>query len=411
MSTRSNAFRKEILNGETLIKEGEVGESAYLIESGHFEILIGKGKTSSRINTAGPGTIIGEMALIDDLPRTATVRAITDCVVIEVNRAEFSRRLHDVDAVLEMIMKVILKRYRETLSLLKPAGYKNPPARKVAVVEKEDIAALDAFDEIMKITDIKNALKNDEFILYFQPIVCAKSEKIAGFEALMRWQHPEKGLLFPDSFIMLAETSELISEMTLFALDYVCKAMQTFKQKMNKKYIVPEDDFFVSVNFSVKDLSDETLFDKINETLKKYDVKPGQIHFEVVESLLMEEPEKAKETLTKCQELGLHISIDDFGTGYSSLSYLHSFPFNLLKIDKSFVSKMLHDESSLVLVKAIITLAKSLNMEIIAEGVEYVEELMMLKQHEVDFIQGYCYAKPVPFETACEYLSSGLPLS
>ena len=390
-STHELSFSQEIIpKGIKIIHQGEKGDCAYLIESGQLEVTVKRGSENYHINTLGEGEIVGEMAMIDSLPRTATVTALTDCRVIKIKRDEFSQRLTHIDPVLKQVMQVILVRYRECIQAKEN--------RNDCKTESQN-STNEAFGSIKQAVEIKNALKNDEFIFHYQPIVCAKSENIVGFETLIRWDRPEIGLVFPDQFILVAEATGLVSEMTVLAFENACKVLKRLK---DDSLLI--DNFFISVNFSAKDISDKFVLDRMAELVSEYNIQLGQIHLEIVESLLIEKPKIARQTLIGLKDLGLHISIDDFGTGYSSLSYLHSFPFDFLKIDRSFVSKMLGDKNSFVLVKSIVALARNLDLQVIAEGVETLTEVQTIREVGADYIQGYYYSKPLPYNEAINFI-------
>ena len=224
----------------------------------------------------------------------------------------------------------------------------------------------------------------------------------------MRWFHPDKGMISPAAFIPIAEQSGLIIDMSSWALEEACMASHRFNQSIEKKSNA-HDNLYVSVNFSVRDFNSPNVFDRIKDTFEKTQTPTQNIHLEVTESLLVEKPDIAKETLEKCQDLGISISIDDFGTGYSSLSYLHAFPINTLKIDRSFIMSMLNKENSLTLVKSIIGLAQNLSMNVIAEGIEYEEEASTLLNLNCQKCQGYWFGKPMPEDEAIAFIKEWSP--
>jgi EAL domain-containing protein (putative c-di-GMP-specific phosphodiesterase class I) len=187
-----------------------------------------------------------------------------------------------------------------------------------------------------------------------------------------------------------------------------CDAVKKLQQAANPA-LMTSRPLFVSVNFSVKDFSEGGFFNQIQTILHEHDTGASQIHLEITESLLMEAPGAAKEALEKCRQHGIHISIDDFGTGYSSLGYLHHFPIDTLKIDQSFIRSMNSAPSSLVLVKAIIGLARNLNMKVIAEGIETEQEASIIRDLGCEECQGFWFAKPLPLEDALKFIQSWTP--
>ncbi len=387
--------------GEYIIRQGDSGDTAYILEKGQVEILIKKedGKTKS-IGTRGPGSIIGEMAIIDNEPRTASIRAMENCNVLEISRQDFHRRLDNADPILQTIMQVILTRYRDTLARIDEIsdkkGFPSPEE-----VEREFALEQDAVESLKIANEFKEALDHGELALFYQPIIDMKSNDITGFEALMRWNHPERGFIPPDVFIPIAEETGLIVKASLWALNEACKGLKRIEHKTGWK-----DCLTMSVNFSSTDFATEDFVENVYNTLSKTDVAANQLILEITERILMQQPETARETLEMCQKAGMHIAIDDFGTGYSSLSYLHSFPIDILKIDRSFVVDMFKNEKNIELIRSIIGLGKNLKMNIVAEGVENKEEVDTLKFLGCDRAQGYYFAKPMAEDEVIKLLKS-----
>lgn len=386
----SEKSKKIFETGETLMRQGEIGNNAYIIEDGKVEIRIQRpGGHDIVVGTRSAGSIIGEMSLIDNAPRTATICAIEKCSVLEITKDDFSRRLDNADPVLRMAIQVILTRYRDTLTRADIRKEQNhwPMAESV---EREYLEQTDAVEKIRIANEFKEALNSDNVTLHYQPIVGLQNGDIYGFEALMRWIHPERGFISPGIFIPIIEDNGDIVEASKWAFRESCGALKRIQGQTGY-----HNSLHMSVNFSSTDFSSEDFVENIYNTISETDVQAEQIHLEITERLLMNQPEQAKETLNICRKAGMNISIDDFGTGYSSLSYLHAFPINTLKIDQSFVRDMHENESSLELVRSIISLGKNLNMAIVAEGVEQVEEARLLKDMGCDFAQGYYFAKPM----------------
>ncbi len=402
--------RKTFKKGEMLIHEGEQGDSAYIIEKGSVEVLVAREGKLIQIGTRSDGSIVGEMAMIDDKPRTASVRAVEDCEVLEISRDDFARRIESSDPILRMVMQVILTRYRDMLSRSQLVVKVPPPGFiKAEDLEKDDKVVDVAVNTLKVYNELHDAIKNHELKLFYQPIIDLRTGKIAGFEALARWFHPEKGMISPGIFIPVAEESGLIVDVSRWALNEACESINILSKEVNSTSCMMDEPLFISVNFSVHDFSDKDFFSHVEKIMNKNKTKPKQIHLEITESLLVEQPEIAREGLEKCQDFGIEVSIDDFGTGYSSLSYLHFFPINTLKIDQSFVRLMLEQENNYQLVKSIIALAKNLNMSVIAEGVEHREEAAVLKSLGCESCQGFWFARPQPLEDAVEFIRNWCP--
>lgn len=395
---KKSESQRSFKSGDIIMAQGEVGMSAYIIESGRVDITLkDSGGREQSIGTRGPGSMIGEMALIDKAPRTATVRAIEDCMLLEITHEDFSRRLESVDPVIRMTTQVILTRYRDTLARAAISGENRswPPAE---ALELNYASTTHAVEDIKISNELKDALKNRELFLNYQPIVSFKTGRLVGFETLMRWNHPKKGSISPNIFIPVAEKSGLIVEASRWALKESCHALKRIESRAGY-----EDELFMSVNFSSHDFASENFVETIYSIISETDVPIELVHLEITERLLMDQPDNARQTLEMCSKAGLGISIDDFGTGYSSLSYLHYFPIDTLKIDRSFIKDMLKNDSSRQLVKSIIALGKNLNLDIVAEGVETKDEAKVLKDMGCDLAQGYYFAKPLGEAEAIEF--------
>ncbi|MGH8630564.1 MAG: putative bifunctional diguanylate cyclase/phosphodiesterase, partial [Burkholderiales bacterium] len=238
--------------------------------------------------------------------------------------------------------------------------------------------------------DLRRAIERNELLLYYQPKLQIATNKVCGSEALVRWQHPLHGLLAPDEFIKLAESTGLITPLTYWVLDAA----------LGQRYAWHEEGIErpVSVNLSAQDLRDPKLLERINGSFATWGAQPDWIEFELTESALMEDPVTALETLRRLKGLDARLSIDDFGTGYSSLAYLQRLPVDALKIDQSFVTRMTSDEGSAKIVRSIIELAHNLDLTVVAEGVENQATLTQLGQLGCDIAQGYRISRPIPAE-------------
>lgn len=397
----SDKSLKNFNAGDIIMRQGDLGESAYIIEEGRVEITVRNMEGKERVvATRGAGAIIGEMSLIDSAPRTATVTAKENCALLEITKDDFSRRLDSSDPVLRMTMQVIITRYRDTLMRadIRKESDLVPAAESI---ELEYLEKTDAIDKIRMSNEFAESLSNGEICLHYQPIMNLQDGTVYGFEALMRWFHPEKGFISPGIFIPIIEDSGLIVEASKWAFREACNALKRIQGQTGY-----HNELNMSVNFSSTDFSSDDFLDNIYNTISETDVQAKNIHLEITERLLMSQPAQAKETLDLCRKAGMGISIDDFGTGYSSLSYLHAFPINTLKIDQSFVRDMHENESSRALVKSIISLGKNLDMAIVAEGVEKIEEGKILKEMGCDYAQGYYFAKPMSEENVIKCVSN-----
>ncbi|HYP01144.1 MAG TPA: EAL domain-containing protein, partial [Pyrinomonadaceae bacterium] len=244
-------------------------------------------------------------------------------------------------------------------------------------------------------TALRLAVERKEFIVYYQSIVDLETFKISGFEALVRWNHPEKGFISPGNFIPLAEETGLIVEIGEWVLRDACRQMERWQK------IFPSDPpLFVSVNLSSKQFIQSDLIQRVTQIIEETKINPEGLKLEITESAVMDDVDTATEMLKKLRALGVKLSIDDFGTGYSSLSYLHRFPIDTLKVDRSFVVNMSEDSENVEIVRTIVSLAQNLGMNVIAEGVETKEQLAALRKLGCENGQGYLFSKPVDAKSA-----------
>ncbi|HEV2800124.1 MAG TPA: EAL domain-containing protein [Pyrinomonadaceae bacterium] len=244
-------------------------------------------------------------------------------------------------------------------------------------------------------TALRLAIERQELMVYYQSIVDLETFKISGFEALVRWQHPERGFISPANFIPLAEETGLIVEIGEWVLREACRQMERWQK------IFPSDPpLFVSVNLSSKQFIQSDLIQRVTQIIQETKINPEGLKLEITESAVMDNVETATEMLKKLRALGIKLSIDDFGTGYSSLSYLHRFPIDTLKVDRSFVVNMSEDSENVEIVRTIVSLAQNLGMNVIAEGVETKEQLAALRRLGCENGQGYLFSKPVNAKAA-----------
>ncbi len=256
-----------------------------------------------------------------------------------------------------------------------------------------------AIERVVMEANFRAALKNNEFEVYYQPQINARKNKLTGMEALVRWRHPTMGMVLPAKFIALAETTGLIVELDRFVMKTAFKQfVQWYKKGLNPGVL--------ALNLAAKQLKKEDFITTLKNTINEFKVNPEWLEFEITEGQIMLDPDDAIRVLKQIGALGIGLAVDDFGTGYSSLSYLKKLPINKLKIDQSFVRDLPFDEEDSAIAKAIIVLAQSLNLKIIAEGVEKQNQKEFLVQHGCDHIQGYYYSKPLSEKEMEQYLRS-----
>ncbi|MDF1800884.1 MAG: EAL domain-containing protein [Planctomycetota bacterium] len=251
--------------------------------------------------------------------------------------------------------------------------------------------------------ELRGGIDRGEFVLHYQPLVNIESGRIASLEALVRWNHPERGLVYPDAFIGVAEQSGLISELGHAVLLEACRQNREWKDRGLP--IVP-----VAVNFSAKQFQTGNPVEGVREVLEETGLSSEYLDIELTESAIMRDPAFATDTLRRLRDLGLRIAIDDFGTGHSSLAYLKRFPITKLKIDRAFVSALMRDPKDAAICRAIISMAHNLQLKAVAEGVEETRQLEFLRHPGCDEVQGYLFAKPQDAERTERLLTGTSPL-
>jgi len=235
--------------------------------------------------------------------------------------------------------------------------------------------------------DLRSALENEQFRIHYQPITCLKTGRLAGVEALVRWQRMGE-LLLPSDFLSIAESTDLLVPLERWVLKESCMQMARWK-------LADEVPLTLNVNLCPKHYSDPNLVQEVREVLQRSGLAPQRLRLEITESALMNDTESLSKTLADIRAMNVQLHMDDFGTGYSSLSYLNRFPINSLKIDRSFVGNLGLCEETWKIVQAIVNLGKNLEMELIAEGIENIMQLRMLQTLKCDYGQGYYFAKPL----------------
>jgi EAL domain-containing protein (putative c-di-GMP-specific phosphodiesterase class I) len=251
-------------------------------------------------------------------------------------------------------------------------------------------------------TDLRFAIERNEFELFYQPIIALDTASLTGFEALVRWNHPQRGLVPPNEFIPISESTGLIIPMTVQILHAACTQVVAWQ-----KVAGSSNPLSVAVNLSGKHFAHPALVEQITTVIKETGISPQSLKLELTESAVMDNAEAAILMLKQIKETGVQISIDDFGKGYSSLSYLHRFPIDLLKVDRSFVSAMEENSENGEIVRTVIALAKALGLKVVAEGIESIHQFHQLRILGCEYGQGYLFSKPLPVKEIERLLHDG----
>ena len=254
-----------------------------------------------------------------------------------------------------------------------------------------------AVERLMTKSKLKRAFERDELLVHYQPKYNIKTGEIIGAEALVRWELPERGIILPSDFIPLAEETHLIIDIGEWVLDRVCEDFRYWQRSVSNAGRI-------SVNLSLKQLKQPNFIKRISAILRSYELSPTSLELEITETTLMEDPVRTIKLLDELYSLGLHLAIDDFGTGYSSLSALQQFPINTLKIDKSFVKNIAVNADDATIVGTIIHMGRSLQMDVVAEGVETEEQLAFLQTLDCTYVQGLLFGEPMSSDNFLEVL-------
>ncbi|TVQ10491.1 MAG: EAL domain-containing protein [Leptolyngbya sp. DLM2.Bin27] len=399
-------------NGETIFTEGSSADKAYIIESGYVEIFVGFGNESLHLNVLAPGDIFGEMGLIDASPRSASAKAIGPCRCIIVSATQVAERIESSSPLVRLLISMSLHRnraynaYLQTLAnpqmrLPSPAATEKPYTRSH---QYQQILA-----DIKLESDLRNAVVNDELFLVYQPLLNLNTAKVVGFEALLRWQCPQRGLVSPQQFIALAEETSLILPMGDWILEHSCADLQRFQHQFDQ--LKPGSaDFFISVNISVRQFQQPSFFERLIACTQRYGVEAKHIKLEVTEGIFLDEGE-AIDAIDKCRAAGFQVSLDDFGTGYSSLNYLERCEIDYLKIDQSFIQKLCSSDRAQILVGSIIDIARKLGLPTVAEGIETPAQMAALRGMGCDIGQGFLFSRPLPLAEALALVGQPLALA
>lgn len=400
-------FTKKFSAGEIIFTEGEIGQCAYLIDQGRVEIFVDKKEERTPLARLGAGEIFGEMAIIDGGPRSASAMAMEDSELTVVSKEQLTERVSDADPVVRLLIVMLLSRVRDGIKEVGKYGkHKEYVPKEVTSTHDldhlDDKTSKEVLNRIRFESELKEALTKNEFSVHCQPIVDLKDNDVAGFEALMRWNSPTRGLVRPDIFMGIAEESSLIIPMGRWVIKKACEEFMKIKDALSM-FDRPVDHLFMSINVSGRQFNDPQFFKILNNATKKYGHRPEQIKLEITERVLVT-GNMVEAWIQRCRDYGYTIALDDFGTGYSSLSYLSRLNVNNIKIDKSFVHGMEDDPNTMIIVKSIATLANHLNRPAVAEGIETEKQLKVLKKLGAAYGQGYLFCKPMPVDQLIEFL-------
>jgi len=367
---------KQYQKDEIIFHGGDSSDCAYIIEQGQVQIYVESNQTI--IDILSEGELFGEMGVLDQSPRSTSAKALTPLTLLEVKTEQITNRLSESDPIVKALVGVLLKRFRSMLPVQQNSVKSSSLLDQVAsVVEQAGLSKFKLESEL------RSAINKGEIQTVFQPIQDIQNDQIAGFEALSRWTHPERGFISPVEFIALAEETDLIIEVG----DLV------FSRAIELLSELPEH-VFININVASKQLDDNQFLQRVLDKVNRHSISPKRLKLEITETMVVDF-KLAKKWLKKCQDIGFPVCADDFGTGHSGMEQLVQLNFDVLKVDQVFIRNMFENNRYQVVLESIANIAKRLDTLLVAEGVEHDRELQVLKALGFDFAQGYLFGKPM----------------
>jgi EAL domain-containing protein (putative c-di-GMP-specific phosphodiesterase class I) len=391
MHTLISQFSREVLAaGEVVFQIGDTGDSAYVIESGCVEVLMGNAPAQQRVAVLAQGAMFGEVALLDHQARTATVRTLLPTTLVRIDRTHVEELLLRADPVIQYLLRLLLERFRSSstkaefspTTLLGQAPPSPPEDLHAAAVRTLSLAH-----------DLSDAIAHDQLDLFYQPIVRLTDGSLAGYEALVRWRHPLLGVVQPDEFIPLAEKTGLVHRIGQWVLQRATADWRVLRPTCAANAGVRP---FVSINLSAPELCSAAIVDAVAHCVGNAGMNPQELRIELTETVIISSLEKVSASIASLRAMGVGIALDDFGTGYAGLDYLQTLPFTTIKIDRAFVAYMHASERSFQIIKSALALARQLGISAVAEGIEDAATGALLSSMGCEFGQGYHYARPLP---------------
>jgi EAL domain-containing protein (putative c-di-GMP-specific phosphodiesterase class I) len=409
-------LRKHCKKGTVIFSENDTRDNAYIVERGEVEISTIRDGQRVALVRLGAGEVFGETALLGPGQRSATATTTEDTEVYTISPQILQGRIMQIDPLVGLLMSLLVNRYRRWRYVSpEDAAVKTIMGDESVRREEEVLDSVNraddflqdlekqkqiALSELRMAQEISQAVIGNQFVPYLQPIVSLPERKVVGFEALIRWMHPEKGMIPPLDFIPVAERTQVVWDLDMLMLKHACDLLPRLQAATGKN----GKKLYVSVNLSGVHFDSDTLATRVGEIVKSSGTDPSQIVLEITESALMGDPAVAEKALRELRALGLRVALDDFGTGYSSLGYLHRFEIDILKIDRTFVQAIQKNKKSLDVVRAIIFLAKTFGLDLVGEGIENDHEADSLAALGCGCGQGYLFSKPLPSEKAVEFV-------
>jgi diguanylate cyclase len=382
-----STVRVTLADGDVVFREGDAPTTAFLIEEGRIDINTEREGDVVRLATLGPGDLLGEMAVIDDAPRTATAIAAGPAVLLAIDRAAIGERLQQADPIIRSLLEGQLRRYRGALAAMQGRVEASAQRPLAAISESEQLG----IGKFRLESQLREALQKDGLDLRLQPLFEIAENRIAGFEALVRWNHPERGHISPLEFIALAEETSLINPVGEYVLGAAIAALQALQK--NDLVHAP----FIAINVSPRQLAETGLIERIVQRTRAVGVPPERIKVEITESQMVDYP-TVQRLIQRCHEHGIKVAMDDFGTGFSNLGHLHALEFDSVKVDQAFPRQMMQSPRAMALLRSIVDMIHAIGADVVVEGIETAEQLEVLRSMGVRYAQGYVIGKPLLLE-------------
>ena len=365
-----------------LVRQGDPFSSAFLVESGCLEVIHEGAEGEQLLAVLGPGEIVGEMALVDAAPRSASVRAREASVLLPITTGQIQSRLAGADPVLRLLLDTVLVRFRSTLHQL--------GGRVLMPCEMPDNGAVKAaaLAQLATARELALAIENGEIVVHYQPIVDLADGHVVALEALTRWQHAVRGLIPPVNFVPLAEANDLSAALAVACVRIVARDYP----RLQAACAAPGRALSICINISGQDLCSENFIEEMGLVAGPI---ADRIALELTETALIHNAGTAANRLGVARDMGFSVSVDDFGAGYSSFGYVQKLPLDTLKIDKTYVRGMCESFTSRSIIASMVQLAEALGLATVGEGIETEADLVALRASGCTHGQGYLFSRPV----------------
>jgi EAL domain-containing protein (putative c-di-GMP-specific phosphodiesterase class I) len=377
-------IRRELFAGEVLYRQGDPSDCAWLVERGAIELVSTQGRRSINHGVLGPGELIGELGMLDGAPRSATATARGDTALLAIDHDQFLERLDAGDPIVRTLVDSLLRRTRSIIASLPMDAAL--PAEDIACDDPEERSGI---DKIRLEAQLHDALDSNTLEVRYQPIYDIRAGRVASYEALVRWELPDRGPVSPAEFIKLAEETSLIVPVGEYVLDRVIGVLTGLRDAGTDP--LPS----IAVNLSAKQLVEPGMARQIVARAQQAKLPAGALKLEVTESRMLDYAPVAA-VMQHCRDNGVPFALDDFGTGYSNLTHLHKLEFEFVKVDQAFARHMFDSPRAMAIVTAIVAMAHGIGAEVVCEGVETREQLQRLRELGVRYAQGYLIGQAAP---------------